>query len=129
MTATAQTSVEAGIGVTFVSSLMASGSVTNANITTVDNVAASLSGAATVTGATLDVIQPTFSADYLIVAGGGAGGGTTNGGGGGAGGYRKFTSQTLSKTSYTVTVGGGGTGTANAGGGSRSQDLTLLANC
>ena len=88
MTATAQTSVEAGIGVTFVSSLMASGSVTNAElfrtvtlessvtangtttsvITTAKNVAASLSGAATVTGATLDVITPLLLDTYSNAA-------------------------------------------------------------
>lgn len=58
MTATAQTSVEAGIGVTFVSSLMAAGSVTNAELFRTATLAASVSGAATVTNATLDVITP-----------------------------------------------------------------------
>ena len=53
-----------------------------------------------------------ITADYLIVAGGGGGGssGTPGGGGGGAGGYRYFTSQSLSATSYSVTVGAGGPG-------------------
>ena len=48
-----------------------------------------------------------LTADVLIVAGGG-GGGYDSGGGGGAGGYRTFTSQSLTATPYTVTVGAGG---------------------
>jgi hypothetical protein len=73
MTATAQTSVEAGIGVTFVSSLMASGSVTNATIARAATLAASVTGAATVTSATLDVAQfdPNFANVSLLLHGNG----------------------------------------------------------
>lgn len=66
--------------------------------------------------------------DYLIIGGGGAGGGTATGGGGGAGGYRKFTGQTLFKTSYTVIVGNGGTGTANAGGNGDDSQFIHIVN-
>ena len=50
--------------------------------------------------------KETLSCDYLIVGGGGPGG--VPGSGGGAGGYRTFTSQSLSATNYTVTIGAGG---------------------
>lgn len=63
-----------------------------------------------------------LTCDYLIVAGGGGSQGTA-GGGGGAGGYRSFTSQSLTATPYTVVVGAGGTkGTPTGGtqGGSSS---------
>jgi hypothetical protein len=55
----------------------------------------------------------TLSCDYVIVAGGG-GSGYGTGGGGGAGGFRSFTSQTLSATNYPVTIGGGGSGSGGA---------------
>jgi len=59
-----------------------------------------------------------YTIDYLVVAGGG-GGGRNDGastlwgcGGGGAGGYRNFTSQTLTPgTVYTATIGSGGAST------------------
>jgi hypothetical protein len=62
MTATAQTSVEAGIGVTFVSSLMASGSVTDASLLRTATMSASVTGAATVTSANL-TNTPSVDAD------------------------------------------------------------------
>jgi hypothetical protein len=100
MTATAQTSVEAGIGVTFVASAMASGSITDASLlrtatmaasvtgaanvtgatlTTVDNVAASVNASATVTNATLNVVQvdPNFANVSLLLHGNGTDGSTT----------------------------------------------------
>ena len=56
-----------------------------------------------------------LTADVLVIAGGG-GGGAGHAGGGGAGGYRAFTSQSLtSKTSYIVTVGAGGSGALQGG--------------
>jgi hypothetical protein len=74
-----------------------------------------------VTGATLDVTQPTFSADYLIVAGGGGGGrgNSSNsyaGGGGGAGGYR---------TNYTSADG---VATPKQSGGGQNVESTLSLN-
>ena len=54
------------------------------------------------------VPQTNLSCDYLVVAGGGGGAG--QGGGGGAGGYRSFTSQSLSTTNYAVVIGAGGAG-------------------
>ena len=53
-----------------------------------------------------------LTADYLVVAGGGGGGSAEygGGGGGGAGGYRSFTSQSLSAKSYPVIIGAGGAG-------------------
>jgi hypothetical protein len=79
MTATAQTSVEAGIGVTFVSSLMASGSVTDASLLRTATMEASVTGTATVTGATLDVAQvdPNFANVSLLPHGNGTNGSTT----------------------------------------------------
>ena len=55
------------------------------------------------------VFTPTQSltADYFIVAGGG-GANAYSGGGGGAGGFRAFTSASLTATNYNVTVGAGG---------------------
>jgi hypothetical protein len=67
MTATAQTSVEAGIGVTFVSSLMAAGSVTDATIARTATMAASVTGSATVTSATLDVLDSDVAAFFARV--------------------------------------------------------------
>jgi len=55
--------------------------------------------------------QQSLTADYLLI-GGGAGG---SNGGGGAGGFRAFTSQSLTATGYTVTVGAGGNAGANGG--------------
>jgi SPP1 family predicted phage head-tail adaptor len=75
MTATAQTSVEAGIGVTFVSSLMASGSVTDASLLRTATLAASVTGAATVTSATLNVGDPDVAAFFTRVT---TAGGTLN---------------------------------------------------
>jgi SPP1 family predicted phage head-tail adaptor len=77
MTATAQTSVEAGIGVTFVSSLMASGSVTNASITRTATLAASVSGAATVTNSNLQLFDPNYANVSLLLHGNGTDGSTT----------------------------------------------------
>ena len=51
-------------------------------------------------------------ADYVIIAGGG-GGGAHVAGGAGAGGFRSFTSQSLSAQNYTVTIGAGGAGTSS----------------
>lgn len=48
-----------------------------------------------------------LTADYFIVAGGG-GANAYSGGGGGAGGFRAFTSASLTATNYNVTVGAGG---------------------
>lgn len=48
-----------------------------------------------------------LTCDYLIVAGGGGSNGTA-GGGAGAGGYRSFTSQSLTAQTYPVVVGSGG---------------------
>ena len=67
----------------------------------------------------------TLTVDYLVVAGGGGGNsdmaGGGHGGGGGAGGYRYFTSQSLtSGTKYLALVGGGGTG-VNTGGGTQGR--------
>lgn len=58
-----------------------------------------------------------LTADYLVVGGGGGAG--PYGGGGGAGGFRTFTSQSLTaNTDYTVVVGAGGlgSGTSSTGG-------------
>jgi hypothetical protein len=78
MTATAQTSVEAGIGVTFVSSLMASGSVTDASLLRTATMEASITGAATVTNATLNVaaIDPNYANVSLLLHGNGTNGST-----------------------------------------------------
>ncbi len=77
MTATAQTSVEAGIGVTFVSSLMASGSVTDATILRTATLAASVTGAATVTNSNLQLFDPNFANVSLLLHGNGTNGSTT----------------------------------------------------
>lgn len=77
MTATAQTSVEAGIGVTFVSSLMASGSVTNASVQRTATLAASVTGAATVTNSNLQLFDPNFANVQLLLHGNGTNGSTT----------------------------------------------------
>ena len=59
--------------------------------------------------------QKNLTVDYLLVAGGG-GGGYFYGGGGGAGGYRTFTSQSLtSGTVYPALVGAGGPGCTTNG--------------
>lgn len=71
--------------------------------------------------ATSSVSVP-LSIDYLVVAGGGGSGSNAESGGkefigaGGAGGYRYFTSQSVSpSTNYTVTVGAGGAPGSNGG--------------
>ena len=61
--------------------------------------------------------------DYMIVAGGGSGGShnivsSTGAGGGGAGGFRTFTSVSLTAGSFTATVGTGGTAGVSSNGGS-----------
>jgi hypothetical protein len=71
-----------------------------------------------------------LSCDYVIVAGGG-GSGYGTGGGGGAGGFRSFTSQTLSATNYPVTIGGGGSGSSsanNAGGDGTNSSFNSLTS-
>jgi hypothetical protein len=55
-----------------------------------------------------------LTCDYVVVAGGG-GGGYGTGGGGGAGGFRSFTSQSLTATGYSITVGSGGAGSGGPG--------------
>ena len=61
------------------------------------------------------VPQINLTCDVLVVAGGG-GGGWFYGGGGGAGGYRYFTSQSLTAgTSYPALVGAGGPGCTTNG--------------
>ena len=66
-----------------------------------------------------DALEPnTYLADVLLIGDGGGGGGAGYyGGGGGAGGFRSFSSETLTIGSvYTVTIGTGGSGsTPNAG--------------
>ena len=76
MTATAQTSVEAGVGVTFVSSLMATGSVTNAELFRTAKLAASVTGAATVTNSNLQLFDPNFANVSLLLHGNGSNNGT-----------------------------------------------------
>ena len=61
------------------------------------------------------IVNTGKTVDYMIVGGGGGGGShnidsSTGGGGGGAGGFRTFTSVSLSPASYTATVGQGGSG-------------------
>lgn len=77
MTATAQTTVEAGIGVTFVASAMASGSLTNATLLRTATLAASVSGAATVTNSNLQLFDPNFANVSLLLHGNGTDGSTT----------------------------------------------------
>ncbi len=67
----------------------------------------------TFTGSGTFTPAQSLTADFLVVAGGG-GGGTRRGGGGGAGGYRNFTSQSLTATAYTITVGAGGAGSTQS---------------
>jgi len=66
-----------------------------------------------------DALEPnTYLADILLIADGGGGGGAGYyGGGGGAGGFRSFSSETLTIGAvYTVTIGSGGSGsTPNSG--------------
>ena len=63
----------------------------------------------------LFIPRQAITADYLVIAGGG-GGGAGHAGGGGAGGYRSFTSQSLtSGTSYPVVIGAGGAGAIQGG--------------
>jgi len=65
------------------------------------------------------VADPSYNAEYLVVAGGAAGS-SQRGGGGGAGGYlTNFGGTAIGLTPgavYTVTVGGGGSGVANGRG-------------
>ena len=63
--------------------------------------------------------------DFLLVAGGG-GGGFHRGGGGGAGGYRAFTSQSVSATGYSITIGAGGNGGTSSGVGSNGGNSSAL---
>ena len=77
MTATAQTSVEAGVGVTFVSSVMATGSVTNAELFRTATLAASVTGAATVTNSNLQLFDPNFANVELLLHGNGSNESTT----------------------------------------------------
>ena len=46
----------------------------------------------------------------IIIVGGGGGGAAQHGGGGGAGGYRSFTGESVTETSYSIVIGGGGSG-------------------
>jgi hypothetical protein len=62
------------------------------------------------------VPNQTLTCDYMIVAGGGGSGGIV-GAGAGAGGYRSFTSQSITAGTYPVVVGAGG-GPGYYGGGS-----------
>ena len=66
------------------------------------------------------VADPSYNAEYLVVAGGAAGS-SNRGGGGGAGGYlTNFGGTAIGLTPgtvYTVTVGGGGSGVSSARGG------------
>jgi hypothetical protein len=79
MTATAQTTVQAGIGVTFVASAMASASLTSASVLRTATLTSSATGAATVTGANLNVgaIDPNFANVSLLLHGNGTNGSTT----------------------------------------------------
>lgn len=77
MTATAQTSVEAGIGVTFVASSVASGSVTNAELFRTVTLAASVTGAATVTNSNLQLFDPNFANVSVLLHGTGTNNQTT----------------------------------------------------
>jgi hypothetical protein len=61
------------------------------------------------------VPNQTVSCDYVVVAGGGGGGGFI-GGGGGAGGYRSFTSTSISAGTYPIVIGAGGIGGYYGGG-------------
>ena len=65
------------------------------------------------------VADPSYNAEYLVVAGG-ASGSSTRGGGGGAGGYlTNFGGTAIGLTPgavYTVTVGGGGSGVSSGRG-------------
>lgn len=65
-----------------------------------------------------------ITADVLVIAGGGGGG--SFGGGGGAGGFRAFTSQSLSSgIAYTATVGAGASGGASNGKGSNGGNSSF----
>ena len=61
--------------------------------------------------------DPSYSADFLVVAGGGGGGSNDDGGdaagGGGAGGFRTSTQNFLTGATYTITVGDGGAGSTS----------------
>jgi hypothetical protein len=62
-----------------------------------------------------DLVPPSYSVDYLVVAGGGSGANvssnvTSCGGGGGAGGMKTGTFSTETGITYTITVGDGGAG-------------------
>ena len=90
----------------------------------------------------IDATDPSYSADFLVIAGGGGGAGGDGGnGGGGAGGYRNSfgtdpsgggaSAETslsfVPGTVYTITVGGGGAGNPSspAGGGTTGVDSSI----
>ena len=55
-------------------------------------------------GQVIKQLQPSYTANYLLVGGGGKG----DGGGGGAGGFRMASSLPVGVQTYPITVGGGG---------------------
>jgi hypothetical protein len=67
-----------------------------------------------------------LTCDALVIAGGG-GGGNNSSGGGGAGGYRGFTSQSLTATNYPIIVGAGGAA-ATSGSASSVSGTSLTAS-
>jgi hypothetical protein len=135
-TATANSSAEANFGITFNAGIEATANVVNADLFRAATLAASITGTATVTGATLDVTASTVTVDYLVVAGGG-GGGSYSAGGGGAGGYRTSTGTSGGGGSaesalilnlnqaYSLIVGGGGNGGLYPSRGVKGSDSKL----
>ena len=87
----------------------------NFNITATD---AELQDSIKTFSLTVNTLEPTYTATYLVVAGGGGGGGPGFGcdqaGGGGAGGLLTNSLTLTRGTAYTVTIGGGGTGSTTS---------------
>lgn len=72
----------------------------------------STSGTVLATSSTVNVLDPFYNLEYIVVAGGG-GGGRDIGGGGGAGGFLSGTAGLFRGRTYTISVGGGGSGSTS----------------
>jgi len=62
-----------------------------------------------------NILNTTFSINYLLIAGGGGSGSAGDGGAGGGGGFVESSGTVNSFTSYTITVGAGGSSGSNGG--------------
>ena len=78
------------------------------------------------TGNTNYTINGTVNHDMLIVAAGGGGGGH-DGGGGGAGGFRTFSTISITASGAVVTVGAGGAGTTGQSGSANPGGASAVA--